>query len=625
VPGDAILSAALRYLLFALLAIVGPGIALQRLLRVRAERALVLPLGLACCALTYWLSLVTDASWVFVAITAALDASLLLRRVEWAEGPSARGALPAFLGVALCFAVSVWRQDRLDASGAFVAGALQADDAAFQAGLAYELALGWPPQVPGLSGFTLSYHLGAHLVRAAALRFANVHPYDALSRFDNTLYALALILALRAAVAALEGSRLAVALAGFSVLASDLSFLMAPGKGIQWWVGLFEGGTFLQSLFHANSLVPALALALGALVALRRHFAGEGRGFLVLAALASLACPFFKVFVAAHFLAALWIAFVVSYERMALAALAVAAGLGLVPLALGDGASTMLIAFEPLRVLNDSRADLGLAPVSGLASVVWLLPWLLIAVGLRLAGARRALQALFTCKPAPAALAAFALSGYVLGLVFRISPVEGGARERPFNEALYFFESSGAVLWVFAALAVAGAASAATPPLRALLVSGAALLSLPSTLQYVWQERSAETRRVPPALVRALGELQRATRPGEVVLVKPERQRHPPAPMLIGRRVPFTRFIPFFAQLAPRAELVARYERTALFFTTPDAALARAIAHELGARTLLLVGNEDVVFDKRGTLQLLYGGESASVWRITPGPPPPPR
>jgi len=583
----------------------------------------VLPLGLAFCALAYWLSLVTEMPWLFVAVTAALDAALLLTPRGWADGPTLRGALPALLAVMLCFAVSVWRQDRLDVEGAFVAGASQSDDAAFHVGLAYELTLGYPPQVPGLSGFPLSYHLGAPLVRAAALRYANVHPYDALSRFENTLFALALILALRASVWALDGSRLAVALAGFSVLASDLSFLMAPGKGIEWWVGLFEGGTFLQSLFHANSLVPALAMALGALVALRRHFGGEGRGFLVLAALLSLACPFFKVFLAAHYLAALWIAFAVSYERLALAALAVATGLGLLPLVLGGGGETMLIAFEPLRVLNDSRADLGLLPVSGFASLVWLLAWLLIALGLRLAGVPRALGALLSAKPAPAALAAFALSGYVLGLMFRISPLEGGLRERPFNEALYFFESSGSVLWVFAALAVAGVAT--TARWRALLLLGSAALALPSTLQFIWQERNAERRRVPPAVVRALSELQRATRPGEVVLVKPERQRHAPAPMLIGRRVPFTRFIPFFSQLAPRASLIARYERTARFFATLDPGEARAIAQELGAKTLLLVGGEDVLFEKRGTLELLYGGEGAALYRIIPSPPPLPR
>lgn len=617
------LGPALRYGLFALLAIAFPGIAIQRLFRVRADQALVLPLGLGICALAYWLALVTDAPWLFVAVLAALDASLLLRRWEWADGPSFRGALPAFLAVALCFAVSVWRQDRLDETGAFLAGSAQADDAAFHVGLAHELTLGYPPQVPGLAGFTLSYHLGAPLVRAAALRFAGVHPYDALSRFENTLYALALILALRGAAWALGGSRPAVTLAGFSVLLTDLSFLMAPGRGIEWWVGLFEGGTALQSLFHANSLVPALAMALAALVALRRHFSREGSGFLVLAALLSLACPFFKVFLAAHYLAALWIALVVSYERLALAALAVATGLGLLPLALGSGGETMQLAFEPLRILNDSRADLGLTPVTGGALLLWLVPWLLICLGMRLAGLPGALEAILSCKPAPAALAVFALSGYVLGLLFRISPVEAGLRERPFNEALYFFESSGLVLWLFAALAVGKASLAGRN--RALALLGCAILTLPSTVQFVRQERRAEPRRLSPAVVRALAELERATRPGDVVLVKPERQRHPPPPLVIGRRVPFTRFIPFFAQLAPRASLIERYQRVAEFFTTTDAAVARSVARELGASTLLLAGGDDVLFPKRGVLELLYGGEGAAVYRIIPAPPPPPR
>ena len=34
--------------------------------------------------------------------------------------------------------------------------------------LTWELTLGYPPQVPGLSGFEFRYHFGSHLVRAAA-------------------------------------------------------------------------------------------------------------------------------------------------------------------------------------------------------------------------------------------------------------------------------------------------------------------------------------------------------------------------------------------------------------------------------------------------------------------------
>jgi len=53
------------FLLFAALAIVLPGVALQRLFRVRVEPAVVLPLGTAFCAGAYWLSLVLDRPWLF--------------------------------------------------------------------------------------------------------------------------------------------------------------------------------------------------------------------------------------------------------------------------------------------------------------------------------------------------------------------------------------------------------------------------------------------------------------------------------------------------------------------------------------------------------------------------------
>jgi hypothetical protein len=516
--------------------------------------------------------------------------------------------------VVLCLAGSVYQQDRLDASGAFLAGGAQADDAAFHVGLAHELAQGYPPQVPGLSGFTLEYHLGAPLARAAALRFAGTHPYDALSRFENTLYALALILCLRAAAHALSAPPLAVSLAGFAVLGSDFSFLLLPGRGIEWWVGFFEGGTGLQSLFHANSLLPALALALSALIALRRHLAGEGRGFLLLAALLGLACPHFKVFVGAQLLGALVAAVLLARSRRAALALSALVAAGLLPLLLGHAGDTMLLAFEPLRVLNDARADLGLDSVRGAGLLAWLLPWLVVSLGLRVVGLRRAVRALGSREPVTVALAAFALAGWPLGLLFRVSPLEAGLRARPFNEALYFFEASGFVLWLFAALAIAGSQAAARR--RAVVLLGCAFLALPSTLQFAWQEARAEPRRMAPAVVRATLALLRATREGDVVLVRPERQRYPPPPLIVGRRVPYTRFIPFFAQLAPRAALVARYERTAAFFATDDAGEAGAIARELGASSLCLFGRDDVRFAKAGLLESVFEEDGARVYRI---------
>lgn len=617
-PEGLTLAVGSRYVAFAVLAVALPGVAIQRLLRVRADPALVLPLGLAFSALANWLALVSGAAWLFPALALAVGGSLVVTRLAWVEGPPLRGAVPAFAAVVLCLAVSVYRQDRIDAEGALLAGSAQADDAAFHVGLAFELSLGYPPQVPGLAGFPLRYHLGAPLVRAAALRFAGVHPYDALSRFENTLYALALILALRAAAAALGGPPLAVALAGFSVLATDLSFLPAAGRGIEWWVGVFDGGTGLQSLFHANSLVPALALLLAALVALRRHLRGEGRGYLALAALASLACPFFKVFPAAQYLGALAVALVVTPQRKAVAPLALAVGAGLLPLAVGRGGDTMQALVDPLRVLGDARDDLGLAPVHGGGLLLWLLVWLLVSLGLRVFGLPRALRALAGGEPVAAALAAFALAGWPLGLLVRVSPLEAGLRQRPFNEALYFFEMSGFALWLFAALAIGAAAR----PGRRWLLAGAALLTLPSTAQFVWQERRAEPRRMPPPVVRAALALERVTRPGDVVLVKPERQRYPPPPLVVGRRVPFTRFVPFFAQLAPRAALLRRYAQAARFFTTEDAAEARAIAGQLGVSAVCVFGADELGFAPDGLLEPTFAEDGARVYRLSAPPPP---
>ena len=87
-----------------LVAIVGPGIALQRLAGVAVDPALVLPLGIAATAGAYWLSLVVGVPWLFPVIVGGLLVSLLAvrRPLALAEGPSFRGAIaPAVATVAL--------------------------------------------------------------------------------------------------------------------------------------------------------------------------------------------------------------------------------------------------------------------------------------------------------------------------------------------------------------------------------------------------------------------------------------------------------------------------------------------------------------------------------------------
>src|SRR6266581_6050881 len=88
-------------LAFAGLALLGPGLALQRLFRVRVDPCLVLPLGTAACAGVFWLSLVLEQALVFPAGILLLDLVLLARLGPWrlAEGPSLRGALPPLVAL----------------------------------------------------------------------------------------------------------------------------------------------------------------------------------------------------------------------------------------------------------------------------------------------------------------------------------------------------------------------------------------------------------------------------------------------------------------------------------------------------------------------------------------------
>jgi len=182
------LRAASLYLAFAAAAIAGPGIAIQRIARVPVDAALVLPLGVAAAAGSYWLSLVAGAPWLFPAIVLLLDLALVWR-AAWrrADGPALRGALAPLAAVVLVLAATQYPWNRLSSDGEFLLDPLVPYDTAFHVGLARELTLGYPPQLPGVSGFPVGYHLGADLVRAAALRWARVDPYDPISRLDELL------------------------------------------------------------------------------------------------------------------------------------------------------------------------------------------------------------------------------------------------------------------------------------------------------------------------------------------------------------------------------------------------------------------------------------------------------
>src|SRR5438034_3528409 len=350
-------------LAFAGLALVGPGLAIQRIFRVRVDPCLVLPLGTAVCAGIFWLSLVLEQARVFPAGILLLDLVLLARLGPWRQaGPSLRGALPPFLALVAFLAVTAYPWNHRGPEGDFLLDPLVPYDTAFHVGLARELTLGYPPQIPGVSGFPIGYHFGIDLVRAAALRWAGLDPFDAIARFDATLGALALVLALRAITHRLGASPAAVSLAPWTLLLADFSFVFAPNPQAHWWADLLRGN-LLVSLAVANPIVPALAMALGALCAFSRYQAGEGRGHLALAGGLAFAVPFFKVFLGAHLLLGLGVAALLRRGRGLGPFLAVGlpCALATALLALGQGGETVSVVVAPLDLVQVTRESLQLA------------------------------------------------------------------------------------------------------------------------------------------------------------------------------------------------------------------------------------------------------------------------
>ncbi len=610
----------LAYLLFASLAIVVPGVAAQRLLRLPIEPALVIPLGTAFCAGAYWLALVSAHPWLFVAAVMLAGAVVALRRGPWrrAPGPSLKGAVPPALALLALLAVAQFRFNRLDPEGDFVLDPLVTFDSAFHVGLTRELVIGHPPQVPGVSGFPLGYHLGTDLVRAAALRWAGVDPWDSLTRFDVTLWGVALVLALRTLASRLGAPPLAVALAPWTLWLTDFSFIFAANPQAHWWTDLLRGNLLL-SLVYANPVVPALGLTLGALICLSPHDADEGtRSRLTLAALQAAAVPFFKVFLGAQLLLGLGVAFALARPgRRLLVFAAMPCALVTAALVLGRGGETVAVSLAPLDLVALTRDTLGLAPLSGAPLAAWAALWVSASLGLRLLGVPEALRSL-RGAPAASALAAMALSGWPLGLLLRVSAPEVLQGQKFVNDAAYLVEQSGALLWLFTAVAVARLA--VTPTRRVVAIGAAVVLAMPATVQYAAKKARLAPDRLPAPMVRAVRALEAVSQPGDVVLQRPG-GRYPPAPVVLaGRRVPYERFTPYLTQFASKEALEARHETVYRFFRTSDRAEATAIARSLGARFLALYGPDSVRFDTTGLLEPVHEEDGARVYRLLLGP-----
>jgi len=570
--------------------------------------ALVVPTGLAFSALSAWVAFASGRHWLFPTLVLAADAALLLPLGPWrrSSGPSLRGAAPAVLTIIAVLAVTQYPLNRVDAGGNFLLDDLERIDTAFHVAVTWELTTSWPPQVPGLAGVPLHYHLGPHLIRAAAWRWAGITPYDAMYRFDVTLWAIGLVLALRAAARALGGGRLAVALAGFSPLLADFSFVFAGQSGARWWPELM-GGNLLLSLVFANSLIPALALALGAIVALGRARAGEGRGWLALAAALAAAVPFFKVFLAAPLAAGLLAALVLSAGPGSLLAVAVPCLLATGALVLGS-TTPLETLFDPLAPVVHTRQLLGLPLLEGARLMRFAVLWLAAALGLRLLALPGALRALGARSAAPVVLGTMAIVGWPVALLLRFSA------DREFNEGVYFTVQSGALLWLFVALALERLALSGFRP--ALLVALAAALSLPASAELVVRKALAPPDVVPARVLEAMAALAGDSRPGEVVLMRPYSRFPPPPVVFVRRRLPYTIYLPYMRQFAPPALLHARSEQLRSFFRSNDPAEARGLAAQLHAGHVFVHGAQAIGPGARAILEPIYLKQDTGLYRI---------
>ena len=476
---------------------------------------------------------------------------------------------PSVLALVGLLALTQYSWNRIDpATGDFLLDPLVTFDSAFHVGLTHEILTGQPPQVPGVSGFPLGYHLGTDLVRAAASRWAGTNPWDSLTRFDVTLWGIGLLLALRALTARLGAPPLAVAVVPWTLLLTDLSFVFATNAQAHWWCDLLRGNLLL-SLLYANPVVPALGLAAGALVSLSRYEETRRPGQLALAAFQAAAVPFFKVFLGAHLLLGLAVAFLLARgaSRRALVVAAAPAALATAALVLGQGSETVAVTFAPLDLVHvTSRHARALAArrraARGCRGAV--------AAALPRPEARRAGEAFRALRgtAVASATAAMALSGWPLGLLFRVSAPEVLKDQRVVNDAAYLVEQSGPLLWVFAAWALA---RWATSPGRRLIAAAAVLLlATPATWQYVAKKSTTPPDRLPAPMVRAMRALEAASRPGDVVLQRPG-GRYPPAPVVLaGRRVTYERFTPYLTQFASKADLEARHATVFRFFRTRE-------------------------------------------------------
>ncbi len=174
--------------------------------------------------------------------------------------------------------------------------------------------------------------------------------------------------------------------------------------------------------------------------------------------------------------------------------------------------------FAPLDLTRITRETLGLVPLHGARLLGWSALWILASLGLRLLGLGHAFRAL-RATAAASTLAGVALTGWPLGLLFRVSAPEVLEGQKTVNDAAYLVEQSGPLLWLFAVVALVS--FGVTPARRIVAAVALVTLATPSTIQYAAKKARWPPARLPASMVRAMDALGRVSEPGDVVLQRP--------------------------------------------------------------------------------------------------------
>jgi hypothetical protein len=229
-------------------------------------------------------------------------------------------------------------------------------------------------------------------------------------------------------------------------------------------------------------------------------------------------------------------------------------------------------------------------------------------LGLRLLALPGALRALGSRSVALVVLGTMALVGWPIALLLRLSA------DREFNEAVYFTVQSGALLWLFVALALERLALSGIRP--GLLVAIAAALSLPATAELVIRKALSPPDVVPARVLEAMAALAGDSRPGDVVLMRPYSRFPPPPVVFVRRRLPYTIYLPYMRQFAPPALLHARSELLRSFFRSSDPTEAGRLAAELHARHVFVHGPQPIGPGARAILDPIYLKQDTGLYRI---------